>query len=135
MLKVALNTIKPTKLLESEGHVRYCHLLASVIVVCKLLHFNLLWNHWVKLEPEFHWVVLLKSFLFLLIGCTQKKPISVKKGVVCFYLSLKTMGQLESNLVVLFIGWFYEKLVLCLLIGSTWKKREAQKYQKWCCVF
>jgi hypothetical protein len=45
MLKVALNTIKPTKLLESEGHVRYCHLLASVIVVCKLLHFNLLWNH------------------------------------------------------------------------------------------
>ena len=27
---------------DPKGHVRYCHHLASISVVCKLLHYNLL---------------------------------------------------------------------------------------------
>ena len=38
------------RLPDPKGHVVYCHHLAPVvvrIVICKLLHFNLLlWNHW-----------------------------------------------------------------------------------------
>ena len=41
---------------------------------------------------------------------------------------LKTLSQLETNLVGMFIGWFHRKFFL-LLIGSKQKKQEAQTCQ------
>jgi len=44
--------------------------------------------------------------------------------------SLKPLGQLEPNLVWLFIGWSPTKFMFLLLIRGTQKKQEAQRCQK-----
>jgi len=44
--------------------------------------------------------------------------------------SLKPLGQLEPNLVWLFIGWSPTKFMFLLFIRGTQKKQETQRCQK-----
>ena len=80
-----------------------------------------------------------KSLCFLLIGNAQKKQGFERVLYVCLSSSLKPVGQLELMMVGMFIGWSSRKLMFfCCWLEihfCTWKKQDAQRCQKVCCLF
>ena len=82
------------------------------VIVCTLLHFNLLLETigsiGIRLSKNVYWMVLWKSYIFHWSEGHKwnKRHKGVKKGVVSFdSSSLKPLGQLQPHLVGMFIVW------------------------------
>ena len=74
---------------DPKGHARYCHHLASVIIVHKLVHFIFFSESestgpiGTKLGRNVHWIVPMKIYVFF-VGqkdTTETRLNGVKKGV------------------------------------------------------